>query len=300
MDKLLTEKRNPKTMDIDSKATIEILRLINEEDRTVADAIASKIPDIARAVECYVESLKSGGRIFYVGAGTSGRLGIIDAAECPPTFSSPPELIQGLIAGGPEAVFRAKEGAEDHASQGAKAIADIGVSERDVVVGLAASGRTPWVVGALRKAKEIGARTVTIDCTTKSEIADLGEISVSVHVGPEVITGSTRMKAATAQKMILNMLSTTAMIRLGKVYGNLMVDLQPWSEKLRSRSKSILKTVAGVSDEEAEGLLAQSRWNVKVALVMAKTGKNKKEAEDLLSAGDGFVRRAIELGGGKG
>ena len=245
-----------------------------------------------------MQSIKSGGRIFYFGAGTSGRLGIIDAAECPPTFRTPPDLIQGFIAGGPDAVFRAKEGAEDDPSEGAKAVSKARVRSGDIVVGLAASGRTPWVVGALERARELEAKTITIDCTPRSEISDLGDISISVHVGPEVITGSTRMKAATAQKLILNMLSTTAMIRLGKVYGNLMVDLQPWSEKLRSRAKNILEIAGNVTLNEAKRLLDDAGGNVKIALVMAKTGEDKEGAEDLLKKAEGSVREAIELGDG--
>jgi len=295
----LTERRNPRSKDIDSMGTLDILALINDEDKSVPAAITSKIPLIAEAVERYVKAIKSGGRVFYAGAGTSGRLGIIDAAECPPTFRTPPGLIQGLIAGGPDAVFRAKEGAEDSASNGGKAISEAGVGKGDLVIGLAASGRTPWVVGALRRARQLGAATVGIDCTPESEISDLCDISISVQVGPEVITGSTRMKAATAQKLILNMISTTAMIRLGKVYGNLMVDLQPWSEKLRSRAKKIITLTTGLPQAKAGKLLEDAGYNVKVALVMARTGQSREGSEALLKRADGFVRKAIELGGGR-
>jgi len=286
-------------MDVDSKSTVDILTLINDEDKSVPAAISPKIPVIAKAVELYVKTIKSGGRVFYAGAGTSGRLGIIDAAECPPTFRTPPDMIQGLIAGGPDAVFRAKEGAEDSSSDGEKTISEAGVRSGDLVIGLAASGRTPWVVGVLKTARELGAATVAIDCTPKSEISDLGDISISVHVGPEVITGSTRMKAATAQKLILNMISTTAMIRLGKVYGNLMVDLQPWSDKLRSRAKRIVTLTTGLSQPKADKLLEDAGYNVKVALVMAGTGQNRRKSEELLRKADGFVRKAIGLGRGR-
>ncbi len=259
-------------------------------------AIKPHIPQITRAAECYVQCIESGGRIFYAGAGTSGRLGILDAAECPPTFSTDPGLIRGLIAGGPEAVFRSSEGAEDDLTGGARAVSEAGIRPGDVLVGLAASGRTPWVVGALRKGRELGAKIITIDCTPRSEISDLADIPISIHVGAEVIAGSTRMKAGTAQKLVLNMLSTTAMIRLGKVYGNLMVDLQPWSEKLRERGKAIVSKAAGVSKARAGELLDRSGGDVKVALVMAQTGKDPDEAKRLLEKARGLVRKAIELG----
>jgi N-acetylmuramic acid 6-phosphate etherase len=223
----------------------------------------------------------------------------LDAAECPPTFRTPPGLIQGLIAGGPDAVFRAKEGAEDSAPDGEKALSEAGVRAGDLVIGLAASGRTPWVVGALKEARTLGAATVGIDCTPQSELSDLCDLSISVHVGPEVITGSTRMKAATAQKLILNMISTTAMIGLGKVYGNLMVDLQPWSEKLRSRAKKIIMLTTGLPQTKSEKLLEDAGYNVKVALVMARTGQSRGMSEELLRKADGFVRKAIELGAGR-
>ncbi len=299
LDRLLTEARNPKTKDIDSMQTVDILTLINEEDKSVPIVVSSRIPLIAEAVDRYVKTIRSGGRIFYVGAGTSGRLGIIDAAECPPTFRTPPDLVRGLIAGGPDAVFRAKEGAEDSAADGMKAVSEAGVRAGDLVIGLAASGRTPWVVAALKRAKEVGARTVGIDCTPNSELSDLCDLCISVPTGPEVIAGSTRMKAATAQKLILTMISTASMIKLGKVYGNLMVDLQPWSEKLRSRARKILALTTGLSPSEADRLLQDAGYNVKVALVMAKTGQDREKASELLKRSGGFVRKAIELGGGQ-
>ncbi len=292
---LLTEQRNPNSMDIDSKDTIEILQIINNEDKKVPYVVEKEIPYIAQAVEFVVESFKKGGRLLYFGAGTSGRLGIVDAAECPPTFGTPPEMVQAFIAGGREAVFVAQEGAEDKEENGANDVVKANVGPLDTVVGIAASRRTPYVVGAVKKAKELGAKTVFITCNPRSEF-NIKEVDVAIcpEVGPEVIMGSTRMKSGTAQKLVLNMITTTAMIRIGKVYENLMIDLQMTNQKLVERSKRIVMIITGVSYEEAEMYLKEARGNVKTALVMILANVSYDEAVRRLKLSDGFVRKAIE------
>ncbi len=292
---LLTEQRNPNSMDIDSKDTIEILQIINNEDKKVPYVVEKEIPYIAQAVEFVVESFKKGGRLLYFGAGTSGRLGIVDAAECPPTFGTPPEMVQAFIAGGREAVFVAQEGAEDKEENGANDVVKANVGPLDTVVGIAASRRTPYVVGAVKKAKELGAKTVFITCNPRSEF-NIKEVDVAIcpEVGPEVIMGSTRMKSGTAQKLVLNMITTTAMIRIGKVYENLMIDLQMTNQKLVERSKRIVMIITGVSYEEAEMYLKEARGNVKTALVMILENVSYDEAVRRLKLSDGFVRKAIE------
>lgn len=297
---LITEQRNPHTMDIDGKGVREILELINREDAGVARAVAQEIPEIERAVRVIVEALAAGGRLIYVGAGTSGRLGVLDAAECPPTFGTPPEMIQGIIAGGYEALVRAQEGAEDRTEDGEAELAARDVGERDVVVGIAASRRTPFVLAALAKARELGARTIYLCANPPRSDGMEAEIVIAPLVGPEVIMGSTRMKAATAQKMVLNMLTTTAMIRLGKVYENMMVDLQATSQKLRERSKRVLMTVTGVSYDEAARVLDLAGGSVKTAIVMIKADVDRPRAEALLAEADGFVRRALAETGDEG
>ncbi|MEA3485346.1 MAG: N-acetylmuramic acid 6-phosphate etherase [Candidatus Aerophobetes bacterium] len=291
---LVTEQRNADTMDIDTKSTEEIIKLISEEDKKVAYAVEKEIPCIARAVELIVESFKKGGRLFYIGAGTSGRLGVLDAAECPPTFGTDSQMIQGIIAGGKEALIRAVERAEDHPEDGAKETEKRGVTNKDVVVGISACKRTPYVVGALKKARSIGARTIFLICSPRSR----GDIDVDVAicpaVGPEVIMGSTRMKAGTAEKMVLNMLTTTAMIRLGKVYGNMMVDLQATNQKLVERSKRVIMMAAGVDYDAAEEALEKARGSVKIAIVMIKAKVDYPQALNLLERAGGFVRKAIE------
>jgi N-acetylmuramic acid 6-phosphate etherase len=292
---LLTEQRNPNTMDIDSKNTLQILRIINEEDKKVPYAVEKEIPYIAQAVEFVVDSFKKGGRLLYFGAGTSGRLGVVDAAECPPTFGTPHEMVQGFIAGGREAMFVAQEGAEDKEENGANDVLKANVNSKDTVIGIAASRRTPYVVGAIKKAKELGARTVFITSNPRREFnIKEADVAICPEVGPEVIMGSTRMKSGTAQKLILNMITTTAMIRIGKVYENMMIDLQMTNQKLVERSKRIVMIITGVSYEEAEKYLKEAKGNVKTALVMILANVTYQEAIRRLKLSEGFVRQAIE------
>ena len=293
LEGLVTEARNPATSDIDSKSTEEILRLINQEDKKVPFIVEKEIPYIAQAVDIIVEAFKNGGRLFYIGAGTSGRLGVLDAAECPPTFGTPPEMVQGVIAGGYEALVRAQEGAEDQGEQGAKDLQARGFNKKDVACGIAASRRTPYVIGAIRWARQIGAKTIYIACNPRSELKLPVDVAICPVVGPEVIMGSTRMKAGTAQKLILNMLTTTAMIRLGKVYGNLMVDLQMTSRKLEERSKRIVMMVTGVDYKTAEKVLQQAGGHVKTALVMILAQVDAHQARERLERSGGFVREAV-------
>lgn len=292
---LVTEQRNTNTMDIDTKSTEEIIKPINEEDKKVAYAVEKEIPYIANAVEMIVECFKKGGRVFYIGAGTSGRLGVLDAAECPPTFGTDPKMVQGIIAGGKEALVRAIEGAEDHSEEGAKEIVKRGITSKDVVVGIAASKRTPYVIGALKKARSIGAGTIFVICNPRSQVDIDVDVAICPTVGPEVIMGSTRMKAGTAEKMILNMLTTTAMIRLAKIYKNMMVDLRASSQKLVERSKRVIMIATGLDYDTAEKVLKKAHGSVKVAIVMIKTNLGYNKALHLLKKADGFVRKAIEL-----
>ena len=293
---LHTEQRNKNSMDIDVRSTSEILNIINREDKTVPLAVEKELPYIVQAVESIVIALRNGGRLLYFGAGTSGRIGVVDAAECPPTFGTSPELIQGFIAGGKEAMFQAQEGAEDLEENGAKAVIKAKVNSKDIVCGIAASRRTPYVIGAVKKAKELGAKTIYVTCNPREEF-DIKEVDVAIcpYVGPEVIMGSTRMKSGTAQKLVLNMLTTASMIRLGKVYENMMIDLQMTNKKLVERSKRIVMTITGVSYEEAADILKKADGHVKTALVMIKAKASAKEAKELLKNADGFVRKAIEL-----
>ncbi len=296
ISKLTTEQRNPNSMDIDALSTREILNMINNEDKTIAFAVEKEIPYIEQAVEVIVKALKSGGRLLYFGAGTSGRLGVVDASECPPTFGTPFGLIDGFIAGGREAMFRAQEGAEDYEENGAKDVIAVNVNSKDVVCGIAASRRTPYVVGAVKKAKEIGAFTLFVT-TNPRENFDIKEVDIAIcpYIGPEVIMGSTRMKSGTAQKLVLNMLTTTAMIRMGKVYENMMIDLQMTNKKLVERSKRIVMTIAGISYDEAAEYLDKAGGHVKTALVMILANVNAEEARQRIEKADGFVRKAIEL-----
>jgi N-acetylmuramic acid 6-phosphate etherase len=296
LSKLTTEQRNPHSMDIDARSTKEILKIINDEDKTVPYAIEKELSYIAQAVELIVKALKSGGRLLYFGAGTSGRLGVVDASECPPTFGTPYGMIDGYIAGGKEAMFRAQEGAEDYEENGVKDVLFAKVTDKDVVCGIAASRRTPYVIGAVKKAKELGATTLYITCNPRNNF-NIKEVDIAIcpYVGPEVIMGSTRMKSGTAQKLVLNMLTTTAMIRMGKVYENMMIDLQMTNKKLVERSKRIVMTITGVSYDEASSYLQQANGHVKTALVMIKAGVNADDARKKLFNADGFVRRALEL-----
>jgi N-acetylmuramic acid 6-phosphate etherase len=293
---LTTEQRNPRSQNIDALSTLNILKIINDEDKEVPSAVGKEIPYIARAVELIITALKNGGRLLYFGAGTSGRIGILDASECPPTFGTPEEMIQGYIAGGKKAMFKAREGVEDFEENGIKDIIAADVNKKDVVCGIAASSRTPYVVGAIKKAKELGAATIYITCNSRKYL-DLKSIDVAIcpEVGPEVIMGSTRMKSGTAQKLVLNMLTTTAMIRMGKIYENMMIDLQPTNNKLTERSKKIVMTITGVSYKEAEKFLREAGGHVKTALVMIKTGVSFNEARKRLKKADGFVRKAIAV-----
>lgn len=294
---LATEQNNPSTRQIDIATTEEILHLINEEDKNVPFAVEKEIPNIAKAVEIIVEAFKQGGRLFYIGAGTSGRLGIVDAAECPPTFGTPPDLVQGIIAGGKEAVFRAQEGAEDNEEDGKKVIETYGIKPPDVVVGIAASGRTPFVKAAVLEAKRRGIKTIFIATSPVEKVKELGvvaDVFICPVVGPEVIAGSTRMKSGTAQKLVLNMLSTASMIRLGKTYGNIMVDLQLTNNKLRERAKKIIMDICNVDYQTAQNVLKESDGKVKIALVMLLGNVSKQEALKLLEESNGFVKIALK------
>jgi N-acetylmuramic acid 6-phosphate etherase len=293
LEKLLTEQRNPASAAIDTLPTEEVLRIVNAEDHQVAAAVEREVPAIARAVDAVVEAFQRGGRLFYIGAGTSGRLGVLDASECPPTFSVPPEMVQGIIAGGPAALSRATEVTEDDPVMGARDLAERGFTARDVLVGIAASGRTPYVLGAIAEARRLGAVTVGISCTPDSELARAAAIAITPLVGPEVIAGSTRMKAGTAQKLVLNMLTTGAFIRLGYVYGNLMVNVQPKNAKLADRARRIVAQAAGVTCERAGELLDAAGNNVRVAIVMGKTGAARAEAERRLAAAGGSISRVL-------
>jgi len=289
--KLTTESRNPRTREIDVASAERILELMNDEDRGVADVVRAAIPDIARTVELVGESFAAGGRLFYVGAGTSGRLGVVDAAECPPTFGVDPEMVQGIIAGGRDAVFRSQEGSEDRAADGARDLAAAGAGERDTVVGIAASRRTPYVLSALEEAKRRGARTAFVRCND-GPAPDV-DVVVTVVTGPEAITGSTRLKAGTATKMVLNMITTASMVRLGKVYENLMVDLQPNSNKLIERGRGIVMMLTGEDYDAACALYEAAGRSVKVAVVMGRLGLARAEAEAKLADAGGFVARAL-------
>jgi N-acetylmuramic acid 6-phosphate etherase len=297
--RLATEQRNPRTMDLDTLDVPEILKRINDEDRTVADAVAAELPHIAMAVDFAVASFHAGGRLIYVGAGTSGRLGVLDASECPPTFGSDPEQVVGVIAGGYTAVVRAVEGAEDRREEGARAMDDLQVTSEDTVVGIAASRRTPYVVAAVERARERGARTVYLTCTPREEFEIPVDVAICPVVGPEVLMGSTRMKAGTAQKMVLNMISTAAFVRSGKAYENMMVDLMANSQKLVERSRRTVMTIAGVDYDESARAIESAGKRVKTAIVMLKRGCDRAEAERRLQQTNGFVRRAIEMGAGK-
>ncbi|MDE2952194.1 MAG: N-acetylmuramic acid 6-phosphate etherase [Chloroflexota bacterium] len=292
--RLSTENQNPATARIDKMSTLDMLAAINEEDAGVALAVSSALPEIARAVDTVAGSLRGGGRLFYVGAGTSGRLGILDAAECVPTFGASPEQVQGLLAGGKEAVFRAVEGAEDSEEMGRHDLRQRGFCRDDVVCGIAASGTTPYVIGALTYAKSIRARSIAICCNLEAPILALADVGIAVDVGPEVIAGSTRMKAGTAQKLILNMLSTAAMISLGKVYRNLMVDLQVTNRKLAKRALRLVMQLAESDEAQAAALLSATDNDVKTAVVMARLGITLTEARERLHQADGYLYRVID------
>jgi N-acetylmuramic acid 6-phosphate etherase len=292
---LATEQRNPASTDIDRASTREILEIINTEDHLVPIAVRHEIPYIEQAVEIVVDAFKHGGRLIYAGAGTSGRLGVVDASECPPTFGTPPDLVQGLIAGGREAMFSAQEGAEDDEAFGEADLKNLGITDKDVVCGIAASRRTPYVVGAVNYARSIGARTLFVTCNPRSEFNLDVDVAMCPVVGPEVVMGSTRMKSGTAQKLVLNMITTTAMVRMGKTYENMMVDLQMTNKKLVERSRRIVMTITGVEYSEAARRLDAAGGHVKTALVMILANVEADEAKQRLDAADGFVRGAIGI-----
>ena len=290
---LATEQPNSATATIDELPTAEMLEVINGEDARVASALKLQLANLAAAVDAVAEALRSGGRLYYVGAGSSGRLGILDAAECPPTFGTEPDMVQGLIAGGPDAVFRAVEGAEDDPELGRSDLDRRQVGTGDVVIGIAASGVTPYVLGALSHARNLKCKTVLLTCSKSAATPIPVDIEIALDVGPEVIAGSTRMKSGTATKMALNMISTGAMIRLGKTYGNLMVDLVPSNDKLRDRSIRILAAIAGLDRARALAQLEEAGGNLKVALVMALTGASAETASATLADQQGAVKKAV-------
>lgn len=290
-----TEQRNPRSRGLDRKSSLEIVRALNREDGCVVPAVRRVLPDIVRAVDAIERCLKRGGTLFYVGAGTSGRLAVLDAAECPPTFGTPPRMVRAIIAGGERALRHAMEGAEDSAVSGARDLRRAGLSPRDVVVGVAASGRTSYVLGALAFAKHRGAVTVAVTANPRSPVARKARISIAPDTGPEVIAGSTRLKAGTAQKLVLNMLSTAAMVRIGRVYENWMVHVALTNQKLRRRGARVLEEAAKVSPSVAEHKLRQAGHDLPAALVMLKTGASLRDACRNLAATDGNVRQAIEM-----
>jgi N-acetylmuramic acid 6-phosphate etherase len=290
---LVTEKNNPKTSRLDRLGIRSILRLINGEDALVAQAVAREIPRIARAVEMTVESFKKGGRLFYMGAGTSGRLGVLDAAECPPTFGTDPRMIKGIIAGGYGSLIRSREGVEDNIDAARRDIRKNKVGPKDIVLGITASKRTPYVLEGLREAKRRGARTIFLSCNPRKTIPVEFDLAICPVVGPEVIAGSSRMKAGTAQKMVLNMISTASMVYLGKIYGNRMVDLRATSEKLKERSKKVIVEACSLEYTEAETALKRAGGSVKCAIVMTQTGLSRLHSLELLRKSGGFVYRAL-------
>ncbi|MEP6550051.1 MAG: N-acetylmuramic acid 6-phosphate etherase [Gemmatimonadales bacterium] len=295
LDPRETERRNPRTAAIDLASPLEIVDMINAEDRRVPDAIATQREQIARAIELAEATFRRGGRLFYVGAGTSGRLGVLDASECPPTFGTDPEMVQGIIAGGLPALTRSQEGAEDVVENGARVVDEHGVNEKDFVVGIAASGTTPYVRSALERAAALGASTAIVACSPPpADLVSGVDVSILAIVGPEVVTGSTRMKAGTATKLVLNTITTGAMIRLGKTYGNLMVDLRATNNKLIDRSQRIVMEVCGVSRDEATKLLERAGKSVKIAIVMQKAGVPRDGAEKLLADNGGVIRRVTK------
>ena len=290
---LTTESHNPLSRDLDRLSSFEIARLMNQEDALVALAVRDELPAIARAIDLAAATLAAGGRVVYVGAGTSGRLGMLDASEWQPTFGVDPDVVRVILAGGPQAVHSPVEDAEDDEQEGYRRVRET-VRSGDLVVGLAASGRTPFVVGALRAARDVGARTVSIACNRPSPIEALADVAIAPVVGPEVLAGSTRLKAGTAQKMVLNMISTGAMVRLGKVYRNLMVDMLATNDKLRRRALRMVRAATGCTEEQAADALSRAGMHVKTAIVMLLAGVGVEEARARLVAAGGFVRRAVQ------
>lgn len=293
LSQLPTEARNPATESLDELSTLNLVAAMHAADGEAVAAVQRELPQIARAIDAIVSRLEQGGRLFYLGAGTSGRLGVLDASECPPTYNTPPEMVQGLIAGGDVALRRSVERAEDDEAQGRRDLEQHGFSSKDVVVGIAASGRTPYVLGAVRYGRELGALTIGLSCVPESLLAEAAELAITPATGPEVVTGSTRMKAGTATKLVLNMLSTGTMVRLGYVFGNLMVNVQPTNTKLRDRAGRIIAMVTGLAYEDAVALLERA-GSVKTAIVMEKLGVSREEAEERLKVARGRMRLALE------
>ncbi|KGY12391.1 N-acetylmuramic acid-6-phosphate etherase [Vibrio tubiashii] len=291
---LVSEGRNPETMDIDLLPSLEIVQRINQQDQQVPLAVERVLPEIAHAVDKITSAFKKGGRLVYMGAGTSGRLGVLDASECPPTFGVSDKMVIGLIAGGPEAILKAKEGAEDSPELGVEDLKSINFSVNDVVVGIAASGRTPYVIGALQYANDLGATTVALSCNPNSTIADIAQIAISPVVGPEALTGSTRLKSGTAQKLVLNMLTTASMIRLGKSYQNLMVDVKATNKKLVARAARIVMQATDCDKNQATETLKLTDYDVKLSILMLLTGMDLTQAKAQLEKQDGFLRRAVQ------
>ena len=293
LSNLLTEERNPASMEIDLETTEGILRTINQEDEKVAMAVGAEIPKIAEAVDLVTQAFRKGGRLFYVGAGTSGRLGVLDASECPPTFSVPSELVQGIMAGGTKAAVRSIEASEDNESAGASALKRRKLTRKDIVAGIAASGRTPYTLGAMKYARSIGAKVLSITCNPNSEMAVLADVSIAPVPGPEVVTGSTRMKSGTAQKLVLNMITTASMIKLGYVYSNLMIHLQMKNEKLRERGRRIIMSATGADYTTADRTLKQAKGDIKVAIVMLKRKLTSSMANKKLKEAQSNLRAAL-------
>ena len=293
LEKLTTEARNQHTMHLDEMTTLDILRTMNKEDQQVLTAIKEQLPQIEKATKYAIESFNKNGRLIYVGAGTSGRLGVLDAVECVPTFGTSPEMVQGIIAGGMKALYEAAEGAEDDPELGANDLKSIQLSENDTVIGIAASGRTPYVIGALQYANSKKASTVSISCNKDAVMSQYASVAIELLTGSEVLTGSTRLKAGTSQKMVLNMISTAAMVGIGKVYQNFMVDLKPTNEKLEERSKRNIMEVTGVDYETAASYFEKSKHQVKIAIVMILLQCSYEDAINKLKSSDGFVRRAL-------
>lgn len=294
LDSLDTERRNINTMNLDELSAVEIIEKINQEDEKIADCVKLAIPEIGKAVEFAVDSIKRGGRLIYIGAGTSGRLGILDASECPPTYGVPFDMVIGIMAGGDKAMRKAVEGAEDSKELAVNDLKELELSEKDTLVGLAASGRTPYVIGGLEYAKSLGAKTVAVSCVRNAKISELADAPIEVVVGAEAVTGSTRMKAGTAQKMVLNMISTTTMVKIGKVYQNLMVDVATTNEKLRVRALNIVSEATGIDKENSKKLLEESGYDVKVAIVMGLAGVDALKARKTLSDNELNVSATIK------
>jgi N-acetylmuramic acid 6-phosphate etherase len=293
LSRLTTEARNPRTLELDTMTTEQFLTVMNDEDRKVPDAVAAALPSIAAAVELVAAAFRRGGRLIYIGAGTSGRLGVLDAVECPPTFGTSPDQVVGLIAGGERAFVKAVEGAEDSLDLAREDLAGLGLNPDDVVVGIAASGRTPYVIGGLDYAREVGAPTVSVCCNPGSEVSKHADVAIEVDNGPEVLTGSTRLKSGTSQKLILNMISTASMVRVGKVYGNLMVDVMPTNEKLVVRARGIVQAATGCDEATAAQAIEAAGGHAKTAIVMILAGVDAAAARERLAAADGFVRGAV-------